>query len=364
MLYQETLAALAEAPFHAARWTDVLNTIARGCGAASAQLITFSHHQAPTLLAPGFSGDEIGTFAALGGPDPKVNRGVAAVLKSKPMQVVVDLEYMTAEERRADLLYNEFFVPHGGEQNVFGVISRQNGAVSIINLFRPLRAGEFDDEKRHWFSDLLPGVARGIDLQMQLEDQAATVALGALENVRGAMLLCDRFGHVVGASTEGEATMRRADILTVRHDCICPLDLSLETSFTAALREAARAQPEPRSTTLVAHSRLGRPARIDVSPLPSGRGAATFRPLALVQIQEAPARVRLDTLLVIRAFGLTRTEADVAESLANGMSSPEIAASRGVSLETVSTHVKGVLAKTGCARRAQLPVLLRPFLIP
>ena len=53
-------------------------------------------------------------------------------------------------------------------------------------------------------------------------------------------------------------------------------------------------------------------------------------------------------------FGLTRTEAAVAEALARGASPETIAAEMGVGLATVRTHLKRILAKTGCMTRASL----------
>jgi DNA-binding CsgD family transcriptional regulator len=62
--------------------------------------------------------------------------------------------------------------------------------------------------------------------------------------------------------------------------------------------------------------------------------------------------------LVQTLFDLTPAEARVARSLASGKTVEAIATEGGVSLTTVRTHVRGVLAKTGCERQAEVVALL------
>ena len=62
--------------------------------------------------------------------------------------------------------------------------------------------------------------------------------------------------------------------------------------------------------------------------------------------------------LVQSLFDLTPAEARVARSLASGKTVEAIATEGGVSLNTVRTHVRHVLAKTGCERQAEVVALL------
>ena len=62
--------------------------------------------------------------------------------------------------------------------------------------------------------------------------------------------------------------------------------------------------------------------------------------------------------LVQSLFDLTPAEARVARELTVGKTAQGIASESGVSLNTVRTHVRGVLEKTGCARQADVVALL------
>lgn len=59
-------------------------------------------------------------------------------------------------------------------------------------------------------------------------------------------------------------------------------------------------------------------------------------------------------LLLCRAFGLTPAQARVAADLLTGLSNREIAESRGVSLNTVGSHVKAIHQKVGIRSSRQL----------
>jgi DNA-binding CsgD family transcriptional regulator len=62
--------------------------------------------------------------------------------------------------------------------------------------------------------------------------------------------------------------------------------------------------------------------------------------------------------LVQSLFDLTPAEARVARSLASGKTVEDIATDGGISPNTIRTHVRGVLEKTGCTRQVDIVALL------
>ena len=58
--------------------------------------------------------------------------------------------------------------------------------------------------------------------------------------------------------------------------------------------------------------------------------------------------------MLVRAFRLTPAEADIAVRLAGGQSRKEIAAARGVTIETLKVQLRSIYDKTGCGRESQL----------
>jgi DNA-binding CsgD family transcriptional regulator len=84
----------------------------------------------------------------------------------------------------------------------------------------------------------------------------------------------------------------------------------------------------------------------------------------------APECIEVDASLLQPPFQLTPAEAQVAALLCDGLSPAAIAAGLGVQVNTVLTHVKRALTKTGCRCQAHLVSLLlrsvvrRPRLLP
>ncbi|MGH6868554.1 MAG: helix-turn-helix transcriptional regulator, partial [Methylocella sp.] len=62
--------------------------------------------------------------------------------------------------------------------------------------------------------------------------------------------------------------------------------------------------------------------------------------------------------LVQSLFDLTPAEARVARGLASGKTVEAIATDGGTSANTIRTHVRGVLEKTGCNRQVDIVALL------
>ena len=71
---------------------------------------------------------------------------------------------------------------------------------------------------------------------------------------------------------------------------------------------------------------------------------------------EERARRRLDELsgtIASTSDDLTQREAEVLRLIASGRSNADIALVLSISLNTVATHVRNILAKTGCANRTE-----------
>jgi len=67
-----------------------------------------------------------------------------------------------------------------------------------------------------------------------------------------------------------------------------------------------------------------------------------------------PAAAREVAPVLLRAYGLTARERDVASLLAQGLSNEAIAAHLEVTVHTVKDHLKGLFAKSGAESRAEL----------
>jgi DNA-binding CsgD family transcriptional regulator len=101
------------------------------------------------------------------------------------------------------------------------------------------------------------------------------------------------------------------------------------------------------AAVLLEHPR-GKPLPATIMPLPSCARHA------LIIVQDA-THTNAGLITQLQAFfGLTAAEAMIGTRLADGLSLPDIAAMRGVSVATVRAQLKSLLQKMDCHRQSEL----------
>jgi DNA-binding CsgD family transcriptional regulator len=95
------------------------------------------------------------------------------------------------------------------------------------------------------------------------------------------------------------------------------------------------------------------PLTLSVAPFMLGSG----RPCAIVMARD-PETVTASVEVLQQLFELTPAEAAVSRALAAGASLEDIAASTGVSVNTVKTHLHHVYSKTSTRRQGELIALI------
>lgn len=359
--HDQVVRALRETPFDASHWAVALGGVAAACGAASAQLLSFGECRFAAIVAPGFSPDEIADFVTLDGANPAINHGLRAVQKSTLHEIICDSQYLDDEQRRSDRLYNEFFFRFDGDHVASGTVARNPGATCNINLFLPRRTGELDGDARRALRRLLPHFTQALRLTTRLEGMAAALASGIWDELGEAAFLCDAAARVIHANAEAERLLESGDVIHVHRGALASRRTVGPIRLGDAIAAAAAAGGEARSQSLIIRTDH-RPTLIDIMPLPAMSGLLS--PLALILVRRGSSDMRLDAALVEAAFALTPAERGVAEGLLQRLSSAEIAQRRNVSIETVNSQIKAILAKTGCPNRGAVTHALQPFLKP
>lgn len=169
----------------------------------------------------------------------------------------------------------------------------------------------------------------------------------------GACVLLGAELAVMHMSRAAQALLRDSAVLTVRQHRLHAPDnlLALNRCLTRAARgeRTALALPRPGQAALT----------LRAEPRRAGDGCQVLVVLRDPDL-EAPAPALLQSL-----FGLTVTESLVAAGLARGDSSAELALRMGVQPNTVLSHIKRVLLKSGTRRQSQLvSLILRSAAMP
>jgi DNA-binding CsgD family transcriptional regulator len=102
--------------------------------------------------------------------------------------------------------------------------------------------------------------------------------------------------------------------------------------------------------------------RVDIFRLPVRDWAMHFAPRAIVIVRDPRKNAQRKVNIIAATFALTPAETEVALALCDGLPRTQIAAQRGVSLETLRTQIRSIYSKTGCSRESELVLMLRALL--
>lgn len=241
----------------------------------------------------------------------------------------------------------------GAQFHVSGELSAQFGAQ------RPRHSRGFDESSRRTMSLLLPHLQRALQIKVRLGlcEQLSAVTLDLLERAGIAVMMLDESRRLLFANPLADRMLRRQSGLHMARGRVSADSPATET-FDRLLREAAQTSAGKGLNAggmLKVRGADGRTTRLFVSPLPPDHlRCGTAVPAVLILASDSAGVLRPAADHLREAFGLTRAEGQLLGALVGGESPSEYAQRLGISVETVRTHVKRVLSKTGYHRQVDL----------
>jgi DNA-binding CsgD family transcriptional regulator len=269
---------------------------------------------------------------------------------------LIDVEFFTPEELDREPIYREVWRPQGVGWGMATAIPLPTGENATFILSRRMERGPFERASADRLDELRPHLARSVLISARLQLERARVAGEALAALGVPALVFNETGKVLAANPLIEALTgfvrwRAFDRVSLKdkgadqllRDAIATIDSDIRPEVRSFPVRDAEAE-----ATMAAHVIPIRLSARDIF-------VRCFAVLALTPITRPQAP---PVELVQSLFDLTPAEALVARSLASGKTVEVIATERGVSVNTVRTHVSRVLAKTGCERQAEVVALL------
>jgi len=344
-------------------WADISPAIAAICDAPSAQLQlrdVRTGFVGRVSMTKNYDAKSIASYASYYWQyDPWVNGGRKFGLST----VLANKDFIDEADLINSEIYQEYARPLGIFYLVGALFPIGDGEVGAIGIHRPRNASAFDEPDKALVSSFLPHLQRALQIRHQLltptiEEQAGREAL---DRTATAMLVIGRDGHILLANRNAEKLIREADAIHSVGNRLAATGRGANSRLSGLIRDAAdtaagRGCSAGGMLVLERSDRL--PLTALVAPFRPGQdGFGVSLPAAILFIRDpeaqSPARDALQAL-----FGLTPAEARVASALADGQSLQEIATSVNVTLNTVRTQVKSILAKTDTIRQSQLVGLL------
>jgi DNA-binding CsgD family transcriptional regulator len=281
---------------------------------------------------------------------------VARLFSARHAGFLTELDLFTPDELDREPLFRDMWRPLGIGYVVATAIPIPTGEKVTFVLTRRTERGPVERAVVQRLDNLRPHLARSalMSARLQLErarvasETLAVIGLPALVlNVQGKALAANSLiealtGYVQWQAQDRVSLKDRAADQLLR-DAIAAIDVAGGMGVRSFPVRDTRAE-----AMMVAHVI---PIRLSARDIFARCAAALV--LTSVALPPAPP-----VELVQSLFDLTPAEARVARSLASGKTVEDIATDGGTSANTIRTHVRGVLQKTGCNRQVDIVALL------
>lgn len=281
---------------------------------------------------------------------------MSRILSLRHAGFFTEYDGFTPEELDQEPLWRDFFRPAGFGWGAATLVSLPSGEHVFLALNRKFERGPVEAELIRRLDSLRPHIARSVLISARLQLERAAAASQALALIGLPALVLDERGKVLAANNLIEALT--GSVHWRAHDHVSLKDRAADQLLRAAVAtidapggSGVRSFPvrEPESqATMVAHLIPIRYSARDVFV----RCAAVLV-LSPIGTPQAPS-----VELVQSLFDLTPAEARIARSLASGKTVDDIASDGHISPNTIRTHIRGVLTKTGCTRQTDVVALL------
>lgn len=342
-------------------WVEALEGLARLTGSKGGELIGLGREAAvPFNWMTGLPPEASAEFVTAGGGDPRVNSRVRIGMAAPEMAVLDETAFTSAQDAARFPEYGAWLRRHDLAFACLSPLLRQDDLLVGLALMRSESQGNVTVEQRRAFATVVPHVRAAVRTQIALDARGLNLALGLLDTLSNAILICDGHGRVLALSPAAEVMATSGEILRVTRGMAAGArdadTAALRTAIAAAAASTGGLRPPPRPVVL-RDARGDRPTLAEVCAAP-GDYALRFGAAALVVIRP-PRQEEARLVAATRSlFHLTRAEAEVAAKLAAGMGPQAIAEANGVAVGTVRTHVRRIFEKCGVRSQLELVALL------
>jgi DNA-binding CsgD family transcriptional regulator len=287
--------------------------------------------------------------------------GPALALKARTAPILADEIVERRDLERSDF-YHLVLTPFELHHALFLPAVLQADRFEAFTIWRSLRQGPFDRASTALLELLLPHVQSALRTRRVLAAAAdrAARAEAALDAVATPTFLLNVHSRVVHRNAAAEALLAAADGLAIRERRLAARDPRSHEALQAAIHAAVRAgsalPSRPPGAVAIARPSGKQPLQAIISPLRLSGELLPAHALVLVADPERTYDLPGDVLKTL--YGLTPSEAEIANALLAGRSVAEIAELRRVTEGTLRVQLKTILHKTGVRRQGELLRLL------
>jgi DNA-binding CsgD family transcriptional regulator len=349
----ELIDQIYECAFVPESWVDVLGDCAKIAGARFGWMFVSNGRIRRWSASTEAARTGLGPYFASGYVDraPRMKR----LLEARPSGFLTDLDIYTPEELERDPDVLAFRQERGLGWSASTTISLPTEDTFGLVLEREYARGLVERERIAKLDELRSHLARSALIAARLQMERACIAGETLAALGLPALTLNEAGKVLHANSMVSEISSYIQWRALNR--VTLTDPAAARILQGAIEAIGHAKGGVRSfpvrdkdceARLIAHVI---PIRLSARDIFS-RCAAALVLTPLIAPEAPPVE------LVQSLFDLTPAEARVARNLASGKTPQEIAAGNGVSLNTIRTHIRHILEKTGCNRQVDIVSLL------
>jgi DNA-binding CsgD family transcriptional regulator len=259
-------------------------------------------------------------------------------------------------------VYREFFAKWSLHYGASMTITASHVQCSVLTTLRAKSQGPVEESEIRIWTALSPYLQEVMALhaeQAALRSKRDALIDYADDPTRPLFLVNER-GCILHANQAAERLLLTSILIRREEGRLRLTPDTAQNQLTKALQTVAGTDGKGHShiASFPFGDRNGHPMLAAVKSLGHYKSKTGGQPMAAVHIIDPrfPQQIDLENLAAL--FEFTRAEAYLAARLANGRTLHEAAEEAGVSMNTIRTHLKHALEKSGCHRQAELVALV------
>ncbi|WP_181706100.1 helix-turn-helix transcriptional regulator [Chthonobacter rhizosphaerae] len=369
MLSEEKLLALVDDFYTVSldprHWIQALHNFSRYFDGAGAVMHVYGNGRPDVFVSPDLQDAATAYTQYWWQEDPLVSYAQRVNLQER---VWVDRQILSEDTIRTSAFYNDFLAKQG-LGSIAGVLTKPFSDTFVNISLQSAPGFELEPDMQRIFGLLITHVRRAAALSAQIRALRAErdTLVAAFDRYRCAVALVRPDGSVLSSNDQARALAGRG--LSLARGRLVVEGPAQQRALEAMI--AGIANPAVRAGTgdVLFLKRQASPLPLMVRGVPVGPRQVE-RHLAGVEATHAVLLLIVDGELAgdgrqhqaLRGLGLTPAQARMASLIGQGLSPAEIAASLGVSENTVRTTLKAIYAKLGVKRQAELVRLVDAYL--
>jgi DNA-binding CsgD family transcriptional regulator len=278
---------------------------------------------------------------------------------------IVPSERLCPDEKLEQLpVYKEYLSQRNWHYGGGVLLAESRHQSALMTTSRAKSKGPLAAEELSLWRKLVPHLQRSVRLSGEFAglQTERSVLVAYVDQLPAPLFLVNQRGSLLHANDAGDRLLKDSSTVSRNGQHLKWHSPSAQEKFQAALGTIGRPNEyvkEHEAQFTVERTDGQTPLLVLVNSVgPAQPRVGVDQPTASVYVIDPSVSRSVDEAHLRSLYGLTPAEASVASLIARGFTTGEAANQSGVTMNTLRTHLKRALEKTGCRRQAELVALV------